>query len=444
MADSVRIGSELHAWHSQRRRPWLRLVRTDLEDLGPVSPELVLVDPPLAATVRLTPDAVVVQNGRVGNGIQPARPAELELPEVGSVGDDKTTTARYDTGDLLLERHGLELELTMRGSDRSWRLTAARGERIVVPDDGSVVPPQIESLLRTVSHGRELVPVPVRSSDPEIRRLEDQVARQRDSLLRHDVGTRIASDPESLHQVRVAARRVRAFLGVAQDLVDTEWATEINDGMRSVGRASNEARDVDVLLDKLRAEIRSVDLRDRPAAEALIERLENDRRKLQRALLEELDSDRYQRMLERLSQPAVAVNGTPKRTLEKLAGRELNRLVARVKRLGKRPSDDALHSLRIRVKRLRYASELAGAKSSKPARRVIDAATQMQDLLGAHQDAVAAAERLRTVGYAFDRTGIAFVAGQLAEREKVTQGAIHDRFPAAWKDLRKLAGKLAG
>jgi CHAD domain-containing protein len=149
-------------------------------------------------------------------------------------------------------------------------------------------------------------------------------------------------------------------------------------------------------------------------------------------------------MLERLSQPAVAVNGTPKRTLEKLAGRELNRLVARVKRLGKRPSDDALHSLRIRVKRLRYASELAGARSSKPARRVIDAATQMQDLLGAHQDAVAAAERLRTVGYAFDRTGIAFVAGQLAERERVTRGAIHDRFPAAWKDLRKLVGKLPG
>jgi len=83
VADSVRIGSERYAWHSQRRRPWLRLIRTDLEDLGPVSPELVLVDPPLAATVRLTPDAVVVQNGHVGDGIQPARPADLELPEVG-------------------------------------------------------------------------------------------------------------------------------------------------------------------------------------------------------------------------------------------------------------------------------------------------------------------------------------------------------------------------
>ena len=96
--------------------------------------------PPLAATVRLTPDAVVVQNGHVGAGIQLTRPADLELPEVGSGGGDKTTTARYDTSDLLLERHGLELELTMRGSDRSWRLTAARGERIVVLHDGSWFP----------------------------------------------------------------------------------------------------------------------------------------------------------------------------------------------------------------------------------------------------------------------------------------------------------------
>jgi CHAD domain-containing protein len=344
----------------------------------------------------------------------------------------------------LLERHGLELELTMRGSDRSWRLTAARGERIVVPDDGSVVPSQIESLLGTVVHGRELVAVPVRSSDPEVMRLEDHVARQRDSLVRHDVGTRIGSDPESLHQVRVAGRRVRAFLGVAEDLVDAEWAAEINEGMRRVGRASNEARDLDVLLDKLRTEIRSIDLRDRAAAEALVERLQSDRRELQRALIEALDSDRYQRTLERLGQPAVPADGTPKRSLDKLARRELNRLVAAVKRLGKRPSDDALHALRIKVKRLRYATELAGATSGKPARRVIEAATQMQDLLGAHQDAVVAAEHLRAVGYAFDKTGIAFVAGQLAEREKVTQGAIHDRFPVAWKDLRKLAGKLPG
>jgi CHAD domain. len=90
--------------------------------------------------------------------------------------------------------------------------------------------------------------------------------------------------------------------------------------MRRVGRASNEARDLDVLLDKLRAEIRSIDLRDRPAAEALIERLESDRSELQRALVEALDSDRYQRMLERLGQPPVPADGTPKRSLDKLAG----------------------------------------------------------------------------------------------------------------------------
>ena len=148
-------------------------------------------------------------------------------------------------------------------------------------------------------------------------------------------------------------------------------------------------------------------------------------------------------MLERLSQPAVAVNGTPKRTLEKLAGRELNRLVARVKRLGKRPSDDALHSLRIRVKRLRYASELAGATSGKPARRVIAAATQMRPPRRS-------SGRRRRRGAAADGWVCVRQDGHRLRRRaargarEVTQGAIHDRFPAAWKDLRKLAGKLAG
>jgi CHAD domain-containing protein len=436
VAESDPIG---HARRSRRERPWLRLVRADPDDLGPVSPELVLVDPPLAAAVRVTPDAVVVDNGRAK---QTPSSTTWERPRMGSGGGGRTTTARYDTRDLLLERHGLRLELATRGAERSWRLTAARGERVVVPDSGSGVPAQIESLLRSVVNGRDLVEVPTRSSDPEIRRLEDHVAKQHRSLLRHDVGTRIASDPESLHQVRVAARRVRAFLAVARDLVDGEWAAEVKEGMREVGEASNEARDVDILLEKLRAEIRSLDLRDRSAAEALIGRLEDDRRELQRAVVAALDSDRYQQVLEQLALPAMPAAERPEKELEQLAARELRRLVSRVRRLGKRPPDDALHTLRIKVKRVRYAMELGGRPSRKRTRRVIAAATQMQDLLGAHQDAVAAGERLRAAASALDETGIAFVAGQLAERERVKRTETHDRVPTAWRELRRLAKKL--
>jgi hypothetical protein len=296
------------ALHTRRRPPWLRLVRTEPKDLGPVSPELVLVDPSLATAVRTTPDVVVVPNG-AEKPSAPVAPPAVCPPATG-------TPSRYDTQDLLLERHGLELELTQRGSQRFWQLTAARGEHVVVLDDGVGVPAQIESLLGTVVRGQGLVAVPARTADPEIRRLEARLSKQRDSLLRHDVGTRIASDPESLHQVRVAARRVRAFLHVASDLVDDEWAADINQEMRELGRGSNKARDVDVLLESIRTQIGRLDLRDRSAGEALIGRLQADRDELQRAVVATLKSEGYQRVLDQPALPVVPAEGRPERKLD--------------------------------------------------------------------------------------------------------------------------------
>jgi hypothetical protein len=66
----------------------------------------------------------------------------------------------------------------------------------------------------------------------------------------------------------------------------------------------------------------------------------------------------------------------------------------------------------------------------------------MQDILGAHQDALVTEEHLRELAHELDATGISFVAGRLAERERRKRDDIHDRLPASWKELRKLARKL--
>jgi CHAD domain-containing protein len=401
------------------------------------------VDPPLAAAVRSTPDAVVVAETDTRRFVQSNVTEPWKLPRTHSRERGKAATpVRYDTRDLLLERHGLTLELKDRGPIRTWCLTAARGESVEAEEDGPGVPRKLEALLRSVFHGGELVEVPIRSSDPQIRRLEGQIAKQHSSLLRYDVGARIGSDPESLHQLRVASRRLRAFLAVAHDLVDSEWAAEIKAGMRDLGRASNDARDLDVLLSSLRDEIDRLDVRDRTAGAALVHRLEDERRNLHQALVAALDSGAYQRVLDQLALPVVPGPATPAPKLDALATRELHRLVARVRQLGKRPAEEALHTLRIRVKRVRYATELGGEPSMKQTARVIAAATRMQDILGAHQDAVVTEERLRALAHGLDQTGISFVAGRLAERERVKRDGIHDRLPVAWKELRKLARKL--
>jgi hypothetical protein len=51
----------------------------------------------------------------------------------------------------------------------------------------------------------------------------------------------------------------------------------------------------------------------------------------------------------------------------------------------------------------------------------------MQDILGAHQDALVTEERLRELAHELDETGISFVAGRFAERERPRRDQIHER-----------------
>jgi CHAD domain-containing protein len=409
-----------------RQGPWLRLVRASPE---PVSPELALVSPDLAATVRSTPDAFVL--GEL---------AQAETPEPDrSDGGGVDGVVRYDTRDLLLERHGLALDLETRAGRRTWRLTLARGE--VVEAAGETVPPRIDALLRTLVGDDDLRRVPVRSDSPEIGRLEERIAVQRHSLLAHDAGVRLAADPENLHQLRVASRRLRAFLRVARELVDRGWAGELNEPLRELGRVTGPARDLDVLLERLGREVESLDERERDAAAELLAGLRDDRGALQRQLVSLLDGAAYRGLLERLALPVEAAVEPGRRTLEQLAARELRGLVARVRKLGKEPAAERLHALRIRVKRVRYAAELGGLPGGARTSRVISAATLLQDLLGAHQDAVVAEERIRALAYRIGSPQVAFVAGRLAERQRRRRDELHEQLPAAWRRLRKLTRK---
>jgi CHAD domain-containing protein len=127
--------------------------------------------------------------------------------------------------------------------------------------------------------------------------------------------------------------------------------------------------------------------------------------------------------------------------LRRLARREFRRLVATVDGLGADPGEEALHALRIGLKRVRYTTELA-APEGKRRRRFLAAARDLQDLLGEHQDAVTAEQHLRMLGVGTPSTAVAFVAGRLAERQHARREVIRARLPAAWKRLRKSGARL--
>ena len=94
------------------------------------------------------------------------------------------------------------------------------------------------------------------------------------ALLAHDPGTRRGDDPESLHQLRVAIRRLRAFLRAARPLVDREWAESLREELGWLGGHLGPARDLDVMLDRLRAEVAALG-DDAGAAAGLLAGLED-------------------------------------------------------------------------------------------------------------------------------------------------------------------------
>ena len=247
-------------------------------------------------------------------------------------------------------------------------------------------------------------------------------------ILRHDPGTRLGTDPESLHDMRVAVRRSRALLRAGRALVasDTQMlAAEL----KWLGEVLGAVRDLDVLLAHLRGEAAELGATDEKTALRLLRALTQERKRARGALLRALDSPRYLQLLDRFETGLVDLEPTGATvTLDALAKLELKRVRKAVRALSDRPLDEELHDLRKRGKRARYAFELARNRT------VADRAKQLQDVLGEHQDSTVAESRLRALGEVAPADQ-AVVAGRLLERERLRQSAARADWPAAWREL---------
>lgn len=296
-------------------------------------------------------------------------------------------------------------------------------------------------------------PVPTKRSDPPVHQLRAGLDTRLRSLLAHDPGTRDGSDPEDLHKMRVAVRRMRAALKAARPMLDAAWADDLRAELGWLGRALGPVRDADVQLARLRDRAEAFDDEGRAAVEMLLAGLVAERDGARAELLAVLRSERYPALLQRLAaavaEPLPTAGTERPPTLITLTGQEYRKLRKAAERVedtaarqaGGAP-DEALHALRIRAKRVRYTAELAATSGDKAVRKLVTATTALQDVLGEHQDACVARDRV--VGL-LDRLGdvvdfnVVFTAGRLVEREEDSRAAARQDWPAAWRRVRKRA-----
>ncbi|MFC4853183.1 CHAD domain-containing protein [Actinophytocola glycyrrhizae] len=243
------------------------------------------------------------------------------------------------------------------------------------------------------------------------------------------------TDPEGVHQLRVAVRRARAVLRTAGGF------DELRAELRWFFGRLGPLRDLDVLLARFRADTAGFSAAELAAFERLLAGLVADREKALRRATKALRGGRYARLLAELAAATPSGGGQEPPDLVAEIAKPHDRLRAEVAAIGPDPTDEQLHELRILGKKLRYVAEMA---TGGRARALVKATRRFQDVLGEFHDACVAEERLRALVPALAPADLdeAFVAGRLVERERVKQQAMRATWHDVWLKVDSRAGAL--
>jgi CHAD domain-containing protein len=286
---------------------------------------------------------------------------------------------------------------------------------------------------------------PPASAAPVMAHVKWALARHVRWLLMHDPGVRLGREPESLHQMRVATRQLRAVLRAARPLLVPEWADSLRDELRWLGQLLGPARDLDVQLAYFREESATLDARDRRPLTQFIAHLEAQRNNVQESLLNELKSERYLDLIRRLQQATLDLTAVESpMTLRDLAEQEFTKLRKTIRQAGPAPGNAKIHEIRIKIKRARYAATLAEPAVGKPATRFINKARLAQDALGMHQDAIQAEAHIRAFLKQSTSARAAFVAGRMVERQRRRREKARGKMPRRLRGLLKRGEKAWG
>ena len=178
-------------------------------------------------------------------------------------------------------------------------------------------------------------------------------------------GAARSDDAESVHQMRVATRRLRAAMRMFSPVLPAGFAEQLVPPMRELMLALGQARDLDVLMAEIVAPVAAA-LPDEPRLTDLASAITNRLYDARSAIRHTLRQPAYGQLLltaASLLQRAPfieAPNGEETPSLLQFADRRLRRLLRKILELAAvaRPeSPPSLHELRIGIKRLRYAIE---------------------------------------------------------------------------------------
>jgi CHAD domain-containing protein len=431
-----RTGGDDAGWHlklpaaghtrTELRRPLGRGIRT-------VPPELLDQVRAVVRDHRVEPVAVL-RTTRTERHLYGADGTELAV-----LADDTVEAERLVGTPGRLAWRELEVEL-VHGDDAVLQSVAE------ILAAGGVPPSAAASKLAKVLDGGAAGSRPVGSRGAPLavgsvgELVQRHVAAQVTDLLQQDRAAR-SGDEDAVHDLRVAARRIRSLLATYRSVLDRAVTDPVRDELRWLGAEVGAARDAQVQRARLLARLDAVprDLVLGPVRRrAGLELRASERAGLDR-LRTALSSTRYYRLLDDLDElaaglPLTAAATRPAgATAPALVGhqvRRVRRASAAAEAAGEDDREAALHVVRKAAKRARYAAESLIPVVGKDAGRLASRMEALQDLLGEHQDAVTARTLHRALGGAAHAAGEnGFTFGMLRAEEDAAARAARTRYP---------------
>ena len=207
----------------------------------------------------------------------------------------------------------------------------------------------------------------------------------------------IAGDAEALHQMRVGLRRLRAARSIFADVVADGGEDKIKGELKWITQELGPARDLDVFAADVLKPLQKAKPKD-PAVNAALRDFEERRKAAYARAIDSLRSERHRKSLLDLAE-WIEVGGwasgeAARGPIVERARTELARLYKGIKKRGgdlRHISARRRHRLRIRAKRLRYATEFfaktfPGERKIRRRDDLLSALKDLQDALGGLND----------------------------------------------------------
>lgn len=290
------------------------------------------------------------------------------------------------------------------------------------------------------------------------------VAHLTDVILHHAPGAQAGETQESVHQMRVALRRLRSAVSLFKRAVKCPELERIKPELKALGKVLGPARDWDVFTAGTGHAVAQA-FHDDAAVGRLITAAERQRSDGYAALRRYLDSAGFRRLgidlaalsacrpwewkaeltlddgaAEIADAEGEKPNGALTGCLGDYAAEALQRRLQEIMEPGDDISDlppEVLHGIRLHAKRLRYAAEFfAPLFPRKETRRFIRRVTSLQERLGALNDGAVAAQLMAELGGGAGTR--AYAAGVVRGFVAAQSEGARAKIDRTWRKFRRL------